>query len=93
MKTHNFKIKKAVALLYDHKKEGAPVVKASGQGKSARQILSAAEQAGIPIHEDPDLVEVLAEIPLEDEIPVELYQAIAEILAFLYKLNKSRPEK
>jgi len=55
----------------------------------ARKILAMAEEAGIPIQEDPDLVEILGTIPIGDEIPVELYQAVAEILAFVYKLNKS----
>ncbi len=90
MKTQNFRIKKAVALLYDRKKSGAPIVKASGRGETARKILILAEKAEIPIHEDPDLVEVLAGIPLGDEIPIELYQAVAEILAFVYKVNKRR---
>jgi len=80
--------KKAVALLYDRQKGDAPVVAASGEGEVARKILAVAQEAGIPIQEDPDLVEVLAKVPLGDEIPVELYQAVAEILAFVYSLNK-----
>ncbi len=83
-------MKKAVALLYDRKKSGAPIVKASGQGELAQKILEVAQEAGIPIQEDPDLVEILGKVPIGDEIPVELYQAVAEILAFVYKVNKSR---
>ncbi len=83
-------IKKAVALSYDRQKSDAPVVSASGQGELARKILSVAEEAGIPIQEDPDLVEVLGKVPLGDEIPVELYQAVAEILAFVYRLNQEK---
>ncbi|MFO7838411.1 MAG: EscU/YscU/HrcU family type III secretion system export apparatus switch protein [Desulfosalsimonadaceae bacterium] len=83
-------LKKAVALLYDRKKADAPTVAASGKGPVAGQILSAAEEAGIPIQEDPDLAEVLARVPLGEEIPVELYQAVAEILAFVYSLNKGQ---
>jgi flagellar biosynthesis protein len=90
MKTQNVRMKKAVALLYDRKKSGAPIVKASGQGELAQKILEMAEEAGIPIQEDPDLVEILGKVPIGDEIPVELYQAVAEILAFVYKVNKSR---
>jgi flagellar biosynthesis protein len=82
-------MKKAVALIYDRQKSGAPMVKASGQGEPAKKILTEAEKAGIPIHEDPDLLEVLAGVPLGDEIPAALYQAVAEILAFIYKLNKA----
>jgi flagellar biosynthesis protein len=89
MKPQDFRMKKTVALIYDRKKGGAPVVSASGQGEVARKILAMAEEAGIPVQEDPDLVEILGTIPIGDEIPVELYQAVAEILAFVYKLNKS----
>ncbi|MCF8025533.1 MAG: EscU/YscU/HrcU family type III secretion system export apparatus switch protein [Desulfobacteraceae bacterium] len=81
-------IKKAVALLYDRKKDDAPVVAASGQGAVADKILEVADEAGIPVQEDPDLVEVLARVPVGDEIPVEVYQAVAEILAFVYSLNR-----
>lgn len=83
-------IKKAVALLYDRKQSDAPVVAAAGQGELAGKILAKAEEAGIPIQEDPDLVEVLAKVPLGEEIPVEVYQAVAEILAFVYSLNKKQ---
>ena len=88
MTAHENGQKKAVALLYDRQKGDAPVVAASGEGEVARKILAVAQDAGIPIQEDPDLVEVLAKVPLGDEIPVELYQAVAEILAFVYSLNK-----
>ena len=90
MKTQNVRMKKAVALLYDRKKSGAPIVKASGQGELAQKILEVAQEAGIPIQEDPDLVEILGKVPIGDEIPVELYQAVPEILAVVYKVNKSR---
>ena len=83
-------IKKAVALQYDRQKNDAPIVSASGQGELARKIVSLAEEAGVPIQEDPDLVEVLGKVPLGDEIPVELYQAVAEILAFVYRLNQEK---
>ncbi len=87
MSTDGNHIKKATALRYDRKKNNAPVIAASGQGEVAERILETAREAGIPIQEDPDLVEVLAKVPVGDEIPVELYQAVAEILAFVYSLN------
>lgn len=77
---------KAVALSYD-KGQGAPVVVASGQGSIAEKILSTAREAGVEVVADPDLVELLAGIPLGTEIPPELYQAVAEILAFVYRVN------
>ena len=61
---------------------------AAGQGETAERILVEAEKHGIPIRRDPDLLEVLAQIPLGAEIPQELYQAVAEILAFVYRVNE-----
>ncbi|NTV15302.1 MAG: flagellar biosynthesis protein FlhB [Desulfobulbaceae bacterium] len=80
---------KAVALRYDRSKDGAPRVVASGQGLVAARILEVAEAAGVPVTEDAGLLELLAKIPLGSEIPVEMYQAVAEVLAFVYKLNKT----
>jgi flagellar biosynthesis protein len=77
---------KAVALTYE-KGAGAPTVVASGKGRLAERILAAAREAGVEIVEEPDLVELLANIPLGAEIPSELYQAVAEILAFVYRVN------
>ncbi len=84
---------KAVAILYDENKGSAPHVIASGQGIIAEKIIATAEEAGIHIQEDPDLVELLAKVPLGDEIPVELYQTVAEVLAFVYQVNKKFKEK
>jgi flagellar biosynthesis protein len=53
----------------------------------AEQIIAAARAAGVDIVEDADLLEVLGRIPLDQEIPPELFQAVAEILAFLYRMN------
>ena len=85
--------KKAVALLYDKKKSDAPRVVASGTNLTAERIIATATAAGIHIQEDPDLVELLARIPLGEEIPAELYQTIAEILAFVYSVNAKFKEK
>lgn len=84
---------KAVAILYDQEKSSAPQVVASGKGKIAEQIIATAEEAGIHIQEDPDLVELLAKVPLGDEIPIELYQTVAEVLAFVYQVNKKYKDK
>ena len=80
--------KGAVALQYDQNRDDAPKVAATGQGETAERILAEAEKHGIPIRQDPDLLEVLAQIPLGAEIPPELYQAVAEILAFVYRVNE-----
>jgi flagellar biosynthesis protein len=81
------KIKKAVALKYDRTKDTAPRVTAKGTGLIADKILELAKKEGIPITEDPDLVIALAQLDFYDEIPPELYRAVAEILAFAYRIN------
>jgi len=87
--TDSRKAKKgAVALQYDRDRDDAPKVAATGRGETADRILAEAERHGIPIREDPDLLEVLAQIPMGEEIPPDLYQAIAEILAFVYRMNE-----
>ena len=82
----------AVALRYDDRRDPAPRVVAKGKGKIAEKILEVARRCGVPIHEDADLVEVLAKIELDQMIPPALYQAVAEILAFLYRLNAERTQ-
>ena len=81
------KPKKAVALKYDEESGTAPVVVASGQGDIAERIIQLAQEAGLHITTDPDLSELLAQIPIGQEIPEELYQAVAEVLAYVYRLN------
>ncbi len=83
------RIEQAVALHYDHDPGSAPKVLASGQGKLAQKIIAAAESAGVDIVQDPDLLEVLGKVPVGEEIPPELFQAVAEILAFIYRVNGS----
>jgi len=85
--------KKAVALLYDQNKSTAPKVVASGSNLVAEKIIALALEAGVHIKEDRDLVELLAKIPVGKEIPAELYQTIAEVLAFVYAINSKYKEK
>lgn len=87
------KMDKAVAILYDTDKGRAPRVTASGKGEIARKIIETAREAGVYIQEDPDLVELLAKIPLGQEIPAELYRTVAEVLAFVYKVNEQFKNK
>ena len=79
----------AVALEYDG--ENAPNVTANGIGDLAEQIKTIAAQHGIPIHEDKQLVNVLAQIDLGDEIPENLYVAVAEVIAFAYIITGKFP--
>jgi len=82
------KHKKAIAIKYDKEQGDAPVVLASGKGQIAEQIIKAAQEAGLEITQDADLAELLAKVPVGTEIPVELYQAVAEVLSFVYRVNK-----
>ena len=82
------KSSKAVALTYDKKKDHAPRVVAKGKGYLADKIIEIAQQHDIPLYKDKNLVQVLEALDLEIEIPPELYQAVAEVLAFIYRLNQ-----
>jgi len=88
VENENKTAKKAVALLYDQKKSDAPRVVASGTHLLADKIIATAKEAGVVIKEDKDLVELLAKVPLGEEIPAELYQTVAEVLAFVYMVNE-----
>nr|WP_242390597.1 EscU/YscU/HrcU family type III secretion system export apparatus switch protein [Pararhodospirillum photometricum] len=84
---------KAVALSYDlaGDDDAVPRVVASGQGFVAEQILALAFEHGVRVRQDADLVEILAALDLESEIPVEAFAAVAEILAYVYRLNGDLP--
>jgi flagellar biosynthesis protein len=80
--------REAVALRYDGKTDEAPKVTAKGRGLVAERIIEAAREHGIPMREDSDIVAVLAKLQLYEEIPPTLYKAVAEILAFVYRMNR-----
>jgi flhB domain protein len=81
------KNKKAVALGYNRDKDNAPKVLASGSGEVAKNIINLAKSHDIPIKEDADLVEILSKVDLNQEVPPNLYKAVAEIFSFLYKMT------
>jgi len=82
----------AVALSYQPKdKNSAPSVLATGTGNVAGRILEEALKHDIPIHKDPDLVELLAATELGEEIPIEAFIAVSEILRYVYKANGTKP--
>ena len=90
MKKNPSPVSTAVALHYDGKR--APSIVAKGSGEIAQQILALAKKHGIPLHEDPELVELLAKLNLGQEIPESLYLAVAQVIAFAYYLSgKSAP--
>ncbi|MEX2644150.1 MAG: EscU/YscU/HrcU family type III secretion system export apparatus switch protein [Acetobacterales bacterium] len=80
----------AVALRYEGEGETAPKVTASGRGTVAEQILALAFANGVKVREDADLAELLAAIDIDSEIPVEAFAAVAEVLAYVYRVN-ARP--
>ncbi len=84
----NKKNKSAIALRYDVDKDSAPLIIASGRGPVANEILRIAEDNKIPLYEDPELAKLLSKLELDSEIPAELYTLVAEVLFFVYKLDR-----
>jgi flagellar biosynthesis protein len=84
------KLQKAVALFYDG--EAAPTVTAKGTGEQAQAIVQLAQEHGVPLFDNPGLVEVLAMLELGESIPRELYVAVAHIIAFAYGLQGKTPD-
>ncbi|UMZ75079.1 EscU/YscU/HrcU family type III secretion system export apparatus switch protein [Natranaerofaba carboxydovora] len=82
-------LKKAIALGY-HDEDAAPKVLASGKGKTAEKILEIAKEEGIHIYKDEDLAESLKDLDIGENIPFELYQAVAEVLAFVYRMDEDK---
>lgn len=80
----------AVALRYDGK--SAPRVTAKGDGDLAKQIIAKAKEHHIPIEQNAELTSLLASVKINEEIPQNLYVAVAQILAFLYHINGKNPE-
>jgi flagellar biosynthesis protein len=76
----------AAALRYTG--SGAPEVVAAGRGELAGTILARAREAGVPVHEDPDLADALALLALGDEVPEALWTAVARVLAWAYELDE-----
>ena len=82
--------KKAVALRYQPQKDSAPRLTAKGSGRIAEKIIELAKMHGIPVKDDPDLIEVLSKLDIDEEIPPNVYIAVAELLAFVYSLNRKK---
>ncbi|MEM9631825.1 MAG: EscU/YscU/HrcU family type III secretion system export apparatus switch protein [Pseudomonadota bacterium] len=80
--------KVAVALHYEN--DGAPVVTAKGTGSVAEQIERIAREAGVPIEQNPMMAEALSQIELDQEIPIELYQAVAVMIGFIMRTGRAQ---
>lgn len=81
----------AVALRYEAKKDQAPKLVGKGRGHLAEKIIELAKHHNIPIRQDKNLIQILSRLDLNQEIPANVYQAVAEILAFVYRLSSRKP--
>ena len=79
-----------MALGYNRQKDNAPRVLATGSGEVAKNIINLAKSHDIPIKEDADLIEVLSKVDLNEEVPPNLYKAVAEIFSFLYQMTNKK---
>jgi flagellar biosynthesis protein len=86
-KRKNKKLKSAVALKYQTETDAAPKVTAKGEGLVAERIIQLARENEVPIKEDPDLVQILSQVDINKEVPPSVYKVVAELLAFVYKMN------
>lgn len=82
--------RQALGLHHDRAGEGPPRVVAKGHGELAERILAVAREYGVPVREDPDLVELLTLCDVGDDVPVEVFGVVARLLACLYRLNEGR---
>lgn len=89
-KVSEAKTKKAVALSYNAKADEAPRVVAAGQGLTAETICRIAQEHQVPLYKNEGMAERLVRQELNTPIPVDLYTAVAEILAFVYQLDQQR---
>ncbi|MBP6421267.1 MAG: EscU/YscU/HrcU family type III secretion system export apparatus switch protein [Propionivibrio sp.] len=82
----NDQVREAIALAY-RQTDAAPRVVAKGKGLVAEEIIARAREHGVFVHESPELVALLTQVDIDEHIPPQLYQAIAELLAWLYRIE------
>ncbi|WML49292.1 EscU/YscU/HrcU family type III secretion system export apparatus switch protein [Neobacillus sp. PS3-34] len=87
------KRQEAIALGYNPSQHDSPRVLAKGKGKIAESIIEKAMENKVPIQEDPNLVQLLGELDINQSIPEELYQAVAEVFAFIYRSDQEMRSK
>ncbi|MGR3763844.1 EscU/YscU/HrcU family type III secretion system export apparatus switch protein [Rossellomorea sp. NS-SX7] len=85
--------KEAIALGYEQSGESAPRVLAKGKGLIAENIISKANEHGVSIQEDKSLLALLGKLDVGESIPEELYGAVAEVFAFVYRLDKEMEKR
>ncbi|MDN4494228.1 EscU/YscU/HrcU family type III secretion system export apparatus switch protein [Ureibacillus aquaedulcis] len=93
MTEKKFVRKEAIALNYNPESNNSPTVIAKGKGKIADNIIEKAALNDIPVYEDKNLVELLGNLDLNEAIPEELYEAVAEVFAFIYRLDRKYETK
>ncbi len=84
---HLEKVREAIALAYSQS-DAAPRIVAKGKGLIAQQIIAKAKETGVYVHESAEMVALLSQVDIDQHIPAELYVAVAELLAWLYRLEK-----
>ena len=89
IKNKPYKVKSAISLQYQKEINSAPKITAKGEGWVAEKIIEIAQERNIPIRKDKDLLNLLSEIDLGREVPESLYKVVAELLAWVYQLNKN----
>ncbi|NKB36734.1 MAG: flagellar protein FhlB [Gammaproteobacteria bacterium] len=91
MNSHNNDSAQAIAFICDE--SGKPAMSAKGDGEFASQIIAVAEEHGVPVRKEPELVNLLSEVPLGEDIPEHALVAVSEVLAFIQSLEEnSDPE-
>lgn len=83
----------AAAIRYEAATSDAPKLTAKGKGAVAEKIIELARRHDIPVREDKALVQILSKLEIDQQIPPELYRAVAEILAFVYSANEQYREE
>lgn len=83
----------AAALSYDQERHEAPVVVAKGSRIVAEKIIEMAKKHNIPLQRDPELLQILMKLEINQEIPENVFHAVAEVLAMVYKANRNFGEK
>lgn len=81
--------REAVALAY-RQSDAAPRVVARGRGLIAEEIIARAKETGVYVHESPELITLLMQVDIDQHIPPQLYRAIAELLAWLYRIEQGQ---
>ncbi|WAH35439.1 EscU/YscU/HrcU family type III secretion system export apparatus switch protein [Alicyclobacillus dauci] len=82
--------RRAVALRYEKQREEAPRIVAKGAGEVADAIIRTASSHEVPVMENKELVDALISLEIDSVIPAELYQAVAEVLAYVYQYGNRR---